>query len=192
MARRGLFDNDCEATLRLVSLIHERRPAELRGLCQRLPWADAEDAFEEFFVPVWSALGQIAEGKVGHPWAYLTMTMRHSAWQTSRRWSARRNREELREAADVELPDHAEQPASALTEVALLEWERTLTDLEREAWEVIKRQSDEGISRNEAHRRMSHDRTAQNRIDKRITRGRQPDGFLDRLRRLLSGEEGVL
>lgn len=192
LARRGLLDNDRDATKRLLSLAQERRPAELRVLCRCLSRADAEEAFEDFFVPVWSAFGQIANGKVDHPWAYLTMAMTHSAWHTSRRWSTRRDHEELMDPSEMGVTDGCEQPGSALTGVAITEWERALTTPESEAWEVIKRQAAEGISRNEAHRRMNHDRTEQNRLDKRIARGRQPNGFLDRLRRLLFGEEGVL
>ena len=192
LARRGLLDNDREATERLLSLVQERRPAELRDLCRSLSRADAEDVFADFFVPVWSAIGQIANGNVDHPWAYLTRTITHSAWRTIRRWITRRNHEELMDPPEMGVTDGCEQPGSSLTGVAVTEWERTLTSPESEAWEVIKRQEVEGISRNEAHRRMNHDRTEQNRIDKRIVRGRHPNGFLDRARRLLVGEEGVL
>jgi hypothetical protein len=192
LARRGLFGNDPRATDRLDSLIRARRPSCLRYLLCRLSKADRKDAFEDYSVPAWMALKQIAENRVRHPWAYLMTTLTYSAWETGRRWGSRLHHEELRDPAEIDTPIGADHLDPSLTGMAILEWERTLAPREREAWEVLRRQASEDVSRNEAHRRMQHDETVQNRIDRRIARGRQPNGFLDRLRKLLLGEEGVL
>lgn len=195
LAWRGLFEEDHDATERLVSLIRDRSWAPLRALYRCLPRVDREDAFQDFLVPVWSALRQVADGNVHHPWAYVSAAMTYSAWTTSRRWATRRAQEDQLVPAAIDQPGTDDVPLllseGELNEV-LSGWEHTLTPKEREAWEVVRRQAEDGVSRNEAHRRMKHDETVQNRIDKRIARGRQPNGFLDRLRKLLVGEEGAL
>jgi DNA-directed RNA polymerase specialized sigma24 family protein len=187
-----MFERDPRATERLDSLVRERIPATLRQLCRCLPPADREDALSDFFVPVWEALGRIAEREVGHPWAYLMMTMTHSSWATRRRWARQRAHEEPTNPADIDLPCGIEELEPLLNGWPIAEWGRTLTPSEREAWDVLRRQISENISRREVHRDMEHDRTTQNRIDKTIARGRRPGGFLDRLRKMLFGEEGVL
>lgn len=149
---------------------------------------DAEDAAQEVIERLWKALRRIADPAVEHPWAYVVTVIRNTAIGVGRRSGDLRSHEEPLE----ERHDRCVVPGPLCFELddVIKRWSSGLREVEKEPGSVFLTSFECAISVKQVlAERYPDDTTTQNRIEKQITRGKHPGGFIAGLLDALAAEE---
>jgi hypothetical protein len=183
--------DDPASTTKLIDAFERRVLGSLKKYAPRVldQRADCEDAMQDVMVVLWEALPRLAEPElVGHPWAYVTTIIGNEAKRVEKRRGARASREW---ACGNLPPDGVDAAHEALDEsdrervgTVVRRWLATLTRSQWAAAQVVIEADRRGVSRKTVLAELYPTQQERNRVERQITRGRQPGGFIAKFQRL--------